>query len=65
MTVTKTKHHVTIPRKDWEKMKTYPSLSEAIELLEDISDLEKAKKSHGKSMTIRQYLQKCGIQSTR
>ncbi|MGD1006758.1 MAG: hypothetical protein ABR980_05955 [Ignavibacteriaceae bacterium] len=33
-----------------------PALSEAIELLEDISDLEKAKKVRRKSLTIEQYL---------
>jgi len=44
MTLTKTKHHVTIARRDWEKMKTNPAVSEAIELLEDVSDLEKQKK---------------------
>lgn len=64
MTLIKTKHHVTIARKDWKKMKTNPAVSEAIELLEDISDLEKAKKVHGKSMTIEQYQKHCGIQSS-
>lgn len=39
MTLVKTKTHVKIPRKDWEKMKKNPVLNEAIELLEDISDL--------------------------
>ena len=61
MTLKKTKTHVTINRKDWEKMKKNPSLAEAIELLEDISDLEEAKKIRGKSLTIEQYLKKRGL----
>jgi len=61
MTIIKTKHHVTIARRNWEKMKTNPAISEAIELLEDISDLEKAKKVRGKSMTIEQYRKNRGI----
>jgi hypothetical protein len=63
MTLTKTKSHIKINRKDWESMKTNPALSEAIELLEDISDLEKAKKIRGRSVTIQQYLKKRGINS--
>ncbi|MDP1676859.1 MAG: hypothetical protein Q8L88_08305 [Bacteroidota bacterium] len=61
MTLTKTKSHIKIKRKDWESMKTNPALSEAIELLEDISDLEKAKNIRGKSVTIQQYLKKRGL----
>ena len=64
MTLTKTKSHIKINRKDWEKMKTNPALSEAIELLEDISDLEKAKRVRGKSLTIQQYLKKRGLHSS-
>ena len=60
MTLKKTKTSVTI-RKDWERMKKNPSLAEAIELLEDISDLEEAKKVRGKSLTIEQYLKKRGL----
>ncbi len=61
MTLVKTKTHIKISRKDWEKMKKKPVLNEAIELLEDISDLEKAKKVRGKSVTIEQYLKKRGL----
>ena len=61
MTLKKTKTHVKINRKDWEKMKKNPALAEAIELLEDISDLEEAKKVRGKSITIEQYLKKRGL----
>jgi hypothetical protein len=64
MTLIKTKHQVTIARRDWEKMKTNPAVSEAIELLEDISDLENAKKVHGKSLSIEQYKKRRGIQSS-
>ncbi|OGU29222.1 MAG: hypothetical protein A2057_08220 [Ignavibacteria bacterium GWA2_35_9] len=61
MTLKKTKTHVKINRSDWEKLKKNPALSEAIELLEDISDLEKAKKVRGKSITVEQYLKKRGL----
>ena len=61
MNVTKTKRNVTIARKDWEKFRMNPVLNEAIELLEDISDLSAAKKVHGKAITISQYLKKRGI----
>lgn len=64
MTLTKTKTHVTIARRDWEKMKINPALSEAIELLEDIADLEKAKKVRGKSLTIQQYRKKRGLHNS-
>lgn len=61
MTPKKTKTHVKINRSDWEKLKKNPAFAEAIELLEDISDLEKAKKVRGKSVTIEQYLKKGGL----
>ena len=64
MTLKKTKTHVKIAKSDWEKMKKNPALSEAIELLEDISDLEEAKKIRGKSFTIEQYLKKRGLQNS-
>ena len=63
MTLVKTKTHIKISRKDWEEMKKNPVLNEAIELLEDISDLEKAKKVRGKSVTIGQYLKRRGLQN--
>lgn len=56
MTISKTKKHVKIQTSDWEKLKKNPVMSEAIELIEDISDLEKAKKLRGKSLTLEQYL---------
>jgi hypothetical protein len=58
MTLKKTKTHIKIARTDWKKMKNNTALSETIELLEDISDLEKAKKVRGKTVTIGQYLKK-------
>ena len=58
MTLTKTKTLVKIIRSDWEKMKKNPVLSETLELMEDISDLEKAKKIRGKSISVEQYLKK-------
>jgi len=61
MTIIKTKKQVKIQASDWEKLKKNPVMSEAIELLEDISDLEKAKKVRGKSLTLEQYLTKRGI----
>jgi len=61
MTIIKTKKQVKIQTSDWEKLKKNPVMSETIELLEDISDLEKAKKVRGKSLTIEQYLKKRGL----
>ena len=61
MTISKTKKQVKIAASDWEKLKKNPVMSETIELLEDISDLEKAKKVRGKSLTIEQYLTKRDI----
>jgi len=61
MTLTKTKTHIKIARNEWEKLKRNPALSETLELLEDISDLEKAKKISGKSISLEDYLKKRGI----
>jgi hypothetical protein len=61
MTISKTKKQVKIQTSDWEKLKKNPVMSETLELLEDISDLEKAKKVRGKSLTIEQYLTKRGL----
>ncbi len=61
MTLTKTKTHIKIIRSDWEKMKKNPVLSDTIELLEDISDFNKAKKVRGKSISFEQYLKRRGI----
>lgn len=61
MTISKTKKQIKIATSDWEKLKKNPVLSETIELLEDISDLEKAKKVRGKSLTVEQYLTKRGL----
>lgn len=61
--LTKTKTDVRIPRKEWEKMKKNPAFSEAIELLEDIADLEAAKHVRGKDMTLNQYLKKRGLRN--
>jgi len=61
MILKKTKKQIKIVSIDWDKMRKNPVLSEAIELLEDISDLEKAKKVRGKSKTIEQYLKKRGL----
>ncbi len=61
MTIIKTKKQVKIQASDWEKLKKNPVMSETLELLEDISDLEKAKKVRGKSLTVEQYLTKRGL----
>ncbi len=58
MIIQKTKSHVKIALSDWEKMKSNHVLSETIELLEDISDLEKAKKVQGRGISLEQYLKK-------
>ncbi len=52
MTITKTKSHIKIARSDWEKLKKNPATSDTIELLEDMSDLEKARKVAGKSISL-------------
>ncbi|MFZ1290132.1 MAG: hypothetical protein WAR79_08575 [Melioribacteraceae bacterium] len=56
--ITRNKKLVQIPRKDWDKMKENPTFSEVIELLEDISDLEEARKVKGKELTLEQYILK-------
>lgn len=61
MTITKTKSHIKIARSEWKKLKKNPTTSETIELLEDISDLEKAKKVAGKSISLEEYLKKRGL----
>ena len=61
MTITKTKSHIKIELREWEKLKKNPATSETIELLEDISDLEKAKKTTGKTISLEEYLKKRGI----
>ncbi len=64
MTLTKTKSYVKIKRKDWDKLKANPALSDVIELLEDISDLENAKTARGKSLSVQQYRKKRGISNS-
>lgn len=54
--LTKTKTQIRIPRSEWDKMKKNPTFSDVIELLEDISDLEKAKNVKGKDVTLEEYL---------
>jgi len=56
--LTKNKKQIQIPRVEWDKMKENPTFSEFIELLEDISDLEEAKKIKGKDLTLDNYLTK-------
>ena len=56
--LTKTKKQIQIPIKDWEEMKKNPALSDTIELLEDIYDLEKSKNIKGKDLTLEEYLKK-------
>ena len=63
--LTKTKTHIRIPRKDWERLRKNPQFSELIELLEDRTDLEAAKRVKGKDVTLSQYLVKRGIQNHR
>jgi len=61
--LTKTKRQIQIPLEEWEKMKKNPAFSDALELLEDISDLEKAKKVKGKDLTLEKYLEKRELQN--
>ena len=59
--LTKTKSDIRIPLKEWERLKKSPNFSELIELLEDREDLEAAKRTRGKDMTLAEYLKKRGI----
>ena len=61
--LTKTKRQIQIPLEEWEKMKKNPAFSDALELLEDISDLEKAKKVKGKDLTLEKYLKRRELQN--
>jgi len=61
--LTKSKNHVRIPRKDWERLKKNPQFSHLIELLEDRADLEAAKRVGGKEMTLNQYLTRRGVRN--
>ena len=56
--LTKTKNQIQIPRDEWNKMKKNPALCDVIELLEDILDLERAKKVKGNDITLEKYLSK-------
>jgi hypothetical protein len=61
--ISKTKTTVKIPREEWEKLRKNPSFSEAIELLEDVADLEAAKSIKGKDISLTNYLQKRGLRT--
>ncbi len=61
--ITKSKSDVRISRKNWERLRKNPNFSELVELLEDQTDLETAKKIRGKDLTPSQYLAKRGIQN--
>lgn len=61
--LTKSKTHVRIPRKDWERLRKHPQFGELVEFLEDRADLEAAKRVRGKDVTLGQYLSKRGIQN--
>ena len=61
--LTKTKKRISIPIDEWEKMKKNPTLGDALELLEDIYDLEKAKSKKGKDLTLEQYMEKRALQN--
>ena len=61
--VTKLKNEVRIPRRDWERLRKNPQFAELIELLEDQSDCENAKRIKGKDVTLSQYLAKRGIRN--
>lgn len=63
--LTKTKKQIQIPKDEWDKMKTNPAFCDVLELLEDISDLEKAKKVKGKDLTLNDYIAKRELQNNR
>jgi hypothetical protein len=61
--LTKTKSHIRIPRRQWEKLKKNPNFADMIELLEDQADLEAAKQVRGRDLSLDEYLKKRGIRS--
>ncbi|MFH0992069.1 MAG: hypothetical protein V1799_18845 [bacterium] len=61
--LTKTKTHIKIPKREWEKMRHNPFLFDIVELLEDASDLRAAMNVRGKDLSLKQYLEKRGIRS--
>jgi len=61
--LTKTKKDVRIHRRDWERLRKNPQFSELIELLEDRNDLQAAKRSRGKDLSLSQYLKQRGIRN--
>ncbi len=61
MTLNKSRTHIKIDRNEWEELKKNPVLRDTLELLEDISDIEKAKKDTGKSISLKKYLKKRGL----
>ncbi len=61
--LTKDRSYVRIPRKEWEKLRSIPTFAEAIELLEDQTDLLAAKRINGKDISLKEYLKKRGIRS--
>lgn len=63
--LTKSKTYIRIPRREWERLRKNPRFSELVELLEDRSDLEAAKRVRGKDMTLNEYLIKRGIRNLR
>ncbi|MBI4535185.1 MAG: hypothetical protein HY708_02830 [Ignavibacteriae bacterium] len=61
--LTKSRTHVRIPRREWERLRKNPQFNELVELLEDRADLETAKRVKGKDLSLNQYLAKRGIRS--
>ncbi len=59
--LTKTKTHVRIPRREWDKLRNNPAFSDMVEFLEDQSDFLEAKKINGKTITLKQYLKNRGL----
>jgi hypothetical protein len=63
--LTKTRTEVRIPLAEWNSLKKNPAFGDLVELLEDRDDLKAAKKVHGKSLTLNEYLEKRGIRDRR
>jgi hypothetical protein len=53
--LTKSKTHIRIPRREWERLRKNPQFNELVELLEDRADLETAKRVKGRITPLSQY----------
>jgi hypothetical protein len=53
--LTKSRTHIRIPRREWEKLRKNPQFNELVELLEDRADFEAARWVKGRITHLSQY----------